>query len=138
MLGALALESVGGPVHSSWLGRCAIPILVMLAPLLDMAIASVSRAAIGKPITRRGLDHSHHKLLGLGLSDRLAVSVCWLVALIAAGSAIAVAAMPPAWLFFAIPFIAAFFGLIGSFMIHLTIDALDPEIAANRSPRSPG
>jgi len=134
MLGALALES-GGGVHPSWLARCAIPILLMLVPLLDMTIASVSRAAIGTPVTRRGLDHSHHKLLALGLSDRLAVSICWFVALIAAGSAITVAAMPPAWLFFAIPFIVAFFGLLGSFMIDLTVDALEPEIHANRSSR---
>jgi UDP-GlcNAc:undecaprenyl-phosphate GlcNAc-1-phosphate transferase len=134
LLGALALEAGCGAVHLSWLARSTIPVLVMLAPLLDMMIASVSRAATGTPVTRRGLDHSHHRLLALGLSDRLAVSVCWAVAMIAGGCALAVAAMPREWLFFAIPFVAAFFGLIGSFMIDLTVDALDPGLPANRLP----
>ncbi|MGH7878371.1 MAG: hypothetical protein ACREQD_02625, partial [Candidatus Binataceae bacterium] len=109
-----------------------IPILVMLAPLLDMTIASISRAMTGTPVTRRGLDHSHHRLLALGLSERVAVGVCWTVAALSGACAIVAAAIPPVYLIFAIPIIAAFFGLIACFMIDLTFDARPPRLVEGR------
>ena len=40
------------------------------------------RLATGNPISRRGLDHSHHRLLMLGLSVPRAVAVSWALAAI--------------------------------------------------------
>ena len=135
MLGAMALEAGSGATHSSRLAQAAIPLLIMLVPILDMTIASLGRAATGTPVTRRGLDHSHHTLLALGLSDRMAVIVCWSLQMIAAGCAVVIAVMPHAWLFFALPFLGAFFGLIGSFMIDLTVDEVDAARQNQPLPR---
>jgi UDP-GlcNAc:undecaprenyl-phosphate GlcNAc-1-phosphate transferase len=132
LLGGLALVAGGHAAGSSRLMRYVIPVLVMLTPLLDMTIACISRAATGTPVTRRGLDHSHHRLLASGLSDRVAVGVCWCVAALSGTCAIAAAAIPRAYLIFAIPMIAAFFGLIACFMIDLTFDVEPPRLARNR------
>ena len=72
LLGALAL---GGAAlqQNSHLSIAVFPVLVMLVPLLDTAIVTLSRLATGNPISRRGLDHSHHRLLMLGLTTLLAI-----------------------------------------------------------------
>jgi len=135
MLGGLALGAGSDAAGSLRLLRYVIPVLVMLAPILDMTIASISRAATGTPVTRRGLDHSHHRLLVLGLSERVAVGVCWTIAALSGVCAIAVATIPRAYLIFAIPMIAAFFGLIACFMIDLTFDTTPARLVAGRLPR---
>ena len=69
LLGALALQGAGLQ-RNSHLSCAVFPVLVMLVPLLDTAIVTMSRLATGNPISRRGLDHSHHRLLMLGLTVR--------------------------------------------------------------------
>lgn len=126
LLGAAALQAGHGTGVNSELARYVVPVLIMLVPLLDTAIVSVSRMATGRPVSRRGLDHSHHRLLALGLSDRRAVLVVWIVASMSAGCSVALTAMPPAYVILSLPFIAAAFGLVGLFMIDLTFDVRAP------------
>src|SRR5208337_2568804 len=100
-----------------------VPLLILLVPLLDTTIVSVSRIASGTPISRRGLDHSHHRLLALGLSDGRAVALCWGLALIAGSCAVLIAMMPYPYLVTTLPLMLAVFGLIGLFMVDLTFDS---------------
>jgi len=123
MLGMLALDAGNS---DEWLTRFAVPALIMIVPLLDMGIVSVSRMATNRAPTRRGLDHSHHKLLALGLPDRVAVSVCWVVSLLAGACAFGMRLLPGAYLVISLPFIVGLFGLIGLFMIDLTFDLVEP------------
>jgi UDP-GlcNAc:undecaprenyl-phosphate/decaprenyl-phosphate GlcNAc-1-phosphate transferase len=126
LLGAAALQAGQVTAVDSVLPRYVIPVLIMLVPLLDTAIVSISRMATGGAISRRGLDHSHHRLLALGLSDRRAVLVVWIVALMSAGCGVALAAMPHPYVIASLPCIAAAFGLVGLFMIDLTFDVRAP------------
>ncbi|HJU27949.1 MAG TPA: hypothetical protein VJ718_02200, partial [Candidatus Binataceae bacterium] len=128
LLGALSLRA-GAMAASSRLSQYAVPVLIMLVPLLDTAIVSVSRLATGNPVSRRGLDHSHHRLLALGLSDERVVAVCWSVAALAGGCAATLAALPHAYVVAILPAIAAIFALVGLFMIDLTFDARAPGVA---------
>ena len=123
LLGALAL-GVGGA--SEWLTRFTVPVLIMVVPLLDMTIVVISRIATNRAPTRRGLDHSHHKLLALGLPDPVAVAICWTVAAIAGGCAFLMKLLPGAYLVTALPFMIALFGVIALFMIDLTFDVIEP------------
>ncbi len=123
LLGLLALKAGSS---NDWLTRFAVPILIMIVPLLDMGIVSISRVATSRPPTRRGLDHSHHKLLALGLRDRTVVAVCWTVSLAAGVCAFAMKLLPGAYLVMALPFIAGLFGLVALFMIDLTFDGVEP------------
>ncbi|MGA2412115.1 MAG: hypothetical protein ABSG46_17255 [Candidatus Binataceae bacterium] len=127
LLGILALHAGGLSGHSR-LAHYAVPILIMLVPLLDTTIVSVSRVATGTPISRRGLDHSHHRLLALGLSDGRAVALCWGLALIAGSCAVLIAMMPYPYLVTTLPLMLAVFGLIGLFMVDLTFDSNSPNM----------
>jgi UDP-N-acetylmuramyl pentapeptide phosphotransferase/UDP-N-acetylglucosamine-1-phosphate transferase len=101
----------------------------MMVPRLDTASVSVSRMATGKPISRRGLDHSHHRLLALALSHQRALSVVSGVAAVTAGCAVPPAAMPQAYVVAMVPLIAAVFGLVGLFVVELTFDSQPSGIA---------
>ncbi|MBF6559003.1 MAG: hypothetical protein IVW56_01840 [Candidatus Binataceae bacterium] len=129
ILGLIALR-VGDLAGNSRLPRYVVPILLMLVPLLDTAIVCVSRMATGRPISRRGLDHSHHRLLSLGLSDRRAVMMCWSVAAIAASCAVVLTVLPHAYLLATLPMIVVAFALMGLFMIDLTFDSIAPGAAS--------
>ncbi|MGH7914015.1 MAG: hypothetical protein ACREPW_05120, partial [Candidatus Binataceae bacterium] len=128
LLGALALQGAALQ-RNSHLSSAVFPVLVMLVPLLDTAIVTVSRSATGSPISRRGLDHSHHRLLMLGLTVPRAVAVSWMLAatgaLLAAGQTL----LSHAYLLSALPFVVGGIGVIGLFMVDLTFEDRAPGVA---------
>ena len=128
LLGAMALHA-GNLAGNSRLPRYVVPILIMLVPLLDTAIVSVSRMATGTPVSRRGLDHSHHRLLSLGLPDRRAVALVWSLAALTAACAVMLTLLPHQYLLATLPFIIMCFGVLGLFMIDLTFDVNSPGLA---------
>ena len=128
LLGTMALHA-GNLAGNSRLPRYVVPILIMLVPLLDTAIVSVSRMATGTPVSRRGLDHSHHRLLSLGLSDQRAVALAWSLAALAAACAVALTCLPHAYLLATLPIIISGFGVVGLFLIDLTFDVNSPGVA---------
>src|ERR1700685_2035673 len=72
--GALAIGLVLGilSIQGSHFGegslpaRLAMPLLALMVPLLDIVTVTVTRLARGNPISRRGLDHSHHRMTAVG------------------------------------------------------------------------
>jgi UDP-GlcNAc:undecaprenyl-phosphate GlcNAc-1-phosphate transferase len=74
--------TVGGPAHdrSRILSIVVAPILVLLIPIFDTALVTVSRLVSGRPVHHGGRDHSSHRLVALGLSERRAVIILWALA----------------------------------------------------------
>jgi len=58
----------------------AVPAAVMAVPILDTTLVTVRRIASGRRITQGGRDHSSHRLVFLGLSERRAVLTLYTVA----------------------------------------------------------
>ncbi|MGE0705574.1 MAG: hypothetical protein AB7F99_07495 [Vicinamibacterales bacterium] len=56
------------------------PVLVLLVPILDTALVTVSRLLSGRSAAQGGRDHASHRLVALGLSEREAVAVLWSMA----------------------------------------------------------
>lgn len=83
-LGALAVAS---PVPNTRVFVSAIfyPALAFLYPIFDTVLVSILRRSAGRPISVGGRDHSSHRLVSLGLTERKAVWMLWL--LTAAGAA---------------------------------------------------
>jgi UDP-GlcNAc:undecaprenyl-phosphate GlcNAc-1-phosphate transferase len=74
----------------------AVPMLVLLIPIFDTTLVTISRILSGRPTSMGGRDHSSHRLVAIGLSERSAVTLLWVLA--AAGGAIGVAfPMSAAW-----------------------------------------
>jgi UDP-GlcNAc:undecaprenyl-phosphate GlcNAc-1-phosphate transferase len=134
LLGIFALQA-GSISTNSRLTVFVFPLLVMLVPILDTSIVSATRLAIGRPISRRGLDHTHHRLLSLGLPDRSVAIVCWVVALLAASCAVAATMAPHAYLVLSLPFVLLPPALIALFMMDLTFDNRPPGVAYGTVPR---
>lgn len=85
---ALALSHPGAGA-SGTAAVLAVPAALMAVPILDTTLVTIKRIAGGRPITQGGSDHSSHRLVFLGLSERRAV---WTLYGVAAGfSALAVA-----------------------------------------------
>jgi UDP-GlcNAc:undecaprenyl-phosphate GlcNAc-1-phosphate transferase len=58
----------------------AAPVLVLLIPIFDTTLVTVSRVLSGRRPSQGGRDHSSHRLVALGLSERRAVGVLWILA----------------------------------------------------------
>ena len=56
------------------------PALILLVPILDTTLVTVSRMLSGRSAAQGGRDHSSHRLVAIGLSERAAVVVLWALA----------------------------------------------------------
>jgi UDP-GlcNAc:undecaprenyl-phosphate/decaprenyl-phosphate GlcNAc-1-phosphate transferase len=50
-----------------------LPVLILLIPIFDTALVTISRTLSGRRISQGGRDHVSHRLVALGLSERKAV-----------------------------------------------------------------
>lgn len=55
----------------------AIPILILFIPILDTGFVSFMRKLFRRPISQGGRDHSSHRLVAIGFSERKAVLVLY-------------------------------------------------------------
>ncbi len=127
MLGALALAA-GGLATNSRLTKYVFPVMVMIVPLLDTGIVSVTRIATGGWISRHGTDHSHHRLLSLGLTDRAAVAVCCAVAAVGALCGFAANVLTHENVIVALPFLILATAVLALFMMDLTFENNPPGL----------
>ncbi len=127
MLGALALAG-GELATNSRLTKYVFPVMVMIVPLLDTGIVSVTRIATGGWISRHGTDHSHHRLLSLGLTDRAAVAVCCVVAAVGALCGFAANVLTHENVIVALPFLILATAVLTLFMMDLTFENNPPGL----------
>ncbi len=57
----------------------AMPLLVLAAPIFDTCLVTVLRRLNHRPISQGGRDHTSHRLVFLGLSERRAVLYIWAI-----------------------------------------------------------
>ena len=68
----------------SLLSVISAPILVLVIPILDTTLVTLSRWLSGRAASTGGRDHSSHRLVAMGLSQQRAVAVLWSLAAITA------------------------------------------------------
>lgn len=85
-LAALTLspEGVRGS-RTDVISTIAGPMFVLLVPIFDTSLVTVSRMLSGRSPAVGGRDHSSHRLVALGLSERRAVFVLWFLAVLGGG-----------------------------------------------------
>lgn len=54
-----------------------VPILILFIPILDTTFVSLMRKLSGRPISTGGQDHSSHRVVGIGFSERTAVLILY-------------------------------------------------------------
>ena len=70
-------ETVGGSV-AHLLSVIAIPVLIVFIPILDTGFVSLMRKLFMRPISQGGRDHSSHRMVAIGFSERKAVLVLYI------------------------------------------------------------
>ena len=76
-LASSALINVSGGRSRSFLPVLAVPILVLFIPIFDTTFVTVLRKLSGRAASQGGRDHTSHRLVALGMSERHAVLMLW-------------------------------------------------------------
>ena len=72
-LASAALVNVSGGRSRSLLPVLAVPILVLFIPIFDTTFVTILRKLSGRAASQGGRDHTSHRLVALGMSERHAV-----------------------------------------------------------------
>jgi len=84
-LGLSASWKVAGTTVATFL----LPILVLAVPILDTTLVTIVRLLEGRPVYQGGRDHSSHRLVRFGLSEKHAVLLLALIATALGGTSLA-------------------------------------------------
>lgn len=89
-LASAALVNVSGGRSRSFLPVLAVPILVLFIPIFDTTFVTILRKLSGRAASQGGRDHTSHRLVALGLSERYAVWMLYGLAALSGVLALAV------------------------------------------------
>jgi UDP-GlcNAc:undecaprenyl-phosphate GlcNAc-1-phosphate transferase len=81
-------ERGGSFLHLLWV--IGIPVLILFIPILDTGFVSVMRKLFRRRISEGGRDHSSHRMVAIGFSERKAVLVLYVFAAVSGLIALAV------------------------------------------------
>src|SRR5205085_4802922 len=87
----------------------AVPVLILFVPIFDTTFVTVLRKLWGRKASQGGRDHTSHRLVALGLSERTAVLMLYGFAIVAGILALLLGQIGP----------AKSFALIGLFIVVL-------------------
>ncbi len=79
-LGCSALLTTAGGAPRGLLPVIAVPVLTLLIPIFDTTFVTMMRKMAGRSASQGGRDHTSHRLVALGLSERRAVWVLYALA----------------------------------------------------------
>ncbi len=74
------LPAAGDRSGAGVLAVIGAPLMVLLIPIFDTTLVTAARLLSGRNPGRGGRDHSSHRLVAIGLSERRAVGVLWTLA----------------------------------------------------------
>jgi UDP-GlcNAc:undecaprenyl-phosphate GlcNAc-1-phosphate transferase len=107
---SVLLNQVGGRSRGIF-AILAVPVLILFVPIFDTTFVTVLRKLWGRKASQGGRDHTSHRLVALGLSERTAVLMLYGFAVAAGGLALLVGQMHP----------VRSFAFIGAFTLVLVI-----------------
>ncbi|MEZ6147658.1 MAG: hypothetical protein R3B91_19975 [Planctomycetaceae bacterium] len=76
-LASAGLLAATGGRSRSVLSVLAVPVMILLIPIFDTTLVTILRSLAGKSVARGWNDHTSHRLVALGLSERHAVLLMW-------------------------------------------------------------
>ncbi len=61
----------------NWFGTLLFPLLIMVVPICDTTLVTLTRMLRGRPISQGGTDHVSHRLIAYGFTPKSAVLTLW-------------------------------------------------------------
>ncbi len=86
-----------GAGSSSLVSAFAAPVFLLLVPILDTTLVTIVRIMSGRKPSQGGRDHTSHRLVAIGLSQRWAVAVLWLLAAAGGAAGVALQSFDASW-----------------------------------------
>lgn len=134
-LACAALLHVTGGRSRSLMAVLAVPVLILFIPIFDTTFVTLLRKLAGRAISQGGRDHTSHRLVGLGMSERRAVWMLYAYAALSGGLALLVRAIP---LEISLAAIVSFTMLLTLLGVHLAgVRVYDKPGDAPVGPRRP-
>ena len=131
-LAALTLGQEGVRAsRSDVLSVIAGPAFVLLIPIFDTTLVTVARLLSGRSPAMGGRDHSSHRLVAIGLSERNAVLVLWILASIGGAIGLLLRNFSAAW---SLPVGAVFLLGMGLFAVYLVRVRVYDEVSGMPPP----
>ncbi len=131
---ALLSANGGGGRSRSVIGALAVPILVLCIPIFDTTFVTLMRKLAGRAASQGGRDHTSHRLVALGLSERHAVWMLYAFAAMGGALAISVRNMQLDVSLAAIATFAIILGILGAYLAGVRVYSEEELAAAKQKP----
>ena len=126
---SLAVLTLHSPTRTqasaSLLSVMAGPALILLVPILDTTLVTVSRLLSGRSAAQGGRDHTSHRLVAIGLSERAAVLVLWSLAALGGLFAVAIKNSGNGWLSVGAALFVLGMAIFAVYLAHVRVYADD-------------
>jgi UDP-GlcNAc:undecaprenyl-phosphate/decaprenyl-phosphate GlcNAc-1-phosphate transferase len=133
-ISALSLMA-GMRIESCGLGALVGPGAVLAIPIFDTALVIITRRRDGRPVMQGGRDHTSHRLVALGISERGVALVFYAFGAALAGFALVAVRLPsPAVAALGVAGIAIF-GLLGTLLLKVPVYAAPAKGGLTTSAR---
>lgn len=118
--GSVLLNQVGGRSRGI-VAILAVPVLILFVPIFDTTFVTVLRKLWGRKASQGGRDHTSHRLVALGLSERTAVLMLYAFAVMAGTLALFVAQIGPVKSFALIVFFTLVLVVVGVYLSRVKV-----------------
>ncbi len=103
------------------------PLLILTIPILDTCLVTVTRKLSGRPVSHGGRDHTSHRLVALGASERRAVAILYALATVSGLCALVVRWLEAGAVLAVFGGVAAFMALFGLYLARVRVEAPEPS-----------
>ncbi len=109
---------------SNILSLIAVPACILLVPILDTTLVTMTRLLRGQPISQGGKDHASHRLVFLGLSESQAVLLLYFMAAVSGATAVVIKQLSYALGLAVFPLVVLIFTLFTAYLAQVELVAL--------------
>lgn len=106
---------------SNVLSLVAVPALILLVPIFDTALVTLTRLLRGRPVSQGGTDHSSHRLVVLGLAEPKAVLLLYFTAAISGATALLIEQLSYTLSLALVPLVVLFLVLFTAYLAQVEI-----------------
>ncbi|MBK9214810.1 MAG: hypothetical protein IPM59_04305 [Chloracidobacterium sp.] len=124
--GSVLLNQVGGRSRGI-VAILAVPVLVLFVPIFDTTFVTVLRKLWGRKASQGGRDHTSHRLVALGLSERNAVLMLYAFAIASGALAVFVGRIEAVKSFALIGFFIVVLVILGVYLSRVKVYEGDDE-----------
>jgi UDP-GlcNAc:undecaprenyl-phosphate GlcNAc-1-phosphate transferase len=108
----------------------AVPVLILFVPIFDTTFVTILRKMRGRKATQGGRDHTSHRLVALGLSERNAVLMLYGFAICAGGISVSISHLETTQSLALITAFTALLAIIGVYLSKVKVYSHSDEEAA--------